>query len=175
MKRSKTTLYLVRHGQTKENLARVFQGHLPGELTDEGLAQARRLAEELKTTAFDRIISSDLERARRTAEILRGDRDIPFETTPLLREINWGSLTGKPIVNLRFFQRPADAETELQLYRRAERFLDEVHRRYEGQTLLVVGHGKINCQINAVIYGLPVERVPSIPKFQNCECRVLKF
>ena len=31
------TLYLARHGQTKENTMRIFQGHLPGELTDEGI------------------------------------------------------------------------------------------------------------------------------------------
>ena len=34
------TLYLARHGQTVENLSRIFQGHLPGTLTEEGKKQA---------------------------------------------------------------------------------------------------------------------------------------
>ena len=34
------TLYLARHGQTEENIARIFQGHMPGTLTVEGIAQA---------------------------------------------------------------------------------------------------------------------------------------
>ena len=37
------TLYLARHGQTVENLSRIFQGHLPGTLTEEGKKQARYL------------------------------------------------------------------------------------------------------------------------------------
>lgn len=34
------SLYLARHGQTEENIARIFQGHLPGRLTVEGISQA---------------------------------------------------------------------------------------------------------------------------------------
>ena len=35
------TLYLARHGQTEENMTRIFQGHMPGTLTVEGIAQKR--------------------------------------------------------------------------------------------------------------------------------------
>ena len=36
-----TTIYLARHGQTEENLMRIFQGHLPGTLTADGIEQGR--------------------------------------------------------------------------------------------------------------------------------------
>ena len=41
------TLYLARHGQTEENIARIFQGHMPGTLTVEGIAQAEALRDTL--------------------------------------------------------------------------------------------------------------------------------
>ena len=53
------TLYLARHGQTEENNAHIFQGHLPGKLTQEGIAQAIKLGQELQTVPFDRIVHRD--------------------------------------------------------------------------------------------------------------------
>ena len=79
------TLYLARHGQTEENNAHIFQGHLPGKLTQEGIAQAIKLGQELQTVPFDRIVHSDLERARLSAELIRGDRAIPTCPSILLR------------------------------------------------------------------------------------------
>ena len=52
---SMITLYLARHGQTEENLSRIFQGHLPGHLTEEGKRQAVALGESLKDIALDAI------------------------------------------------------------------------------------------------------------------------
>ena len=42
------TLYLARHGQTEENMTRIFQGHMPGTLTVEGIAQAEALRDTLR-------------------------------------------------------------------------------------------------------------------------------
>ena len=47
------TLYLARHGQTEENLKRIFQGHLPGVLTEEGKRQAAELGETLEGIELD--------------------------------------------------------------------------------------------------------------------------
>ena len=49
------TLYLARHGQTVENLSRIFQGHLPGTLTEEGKKQAMDLGESLRNIALDAV------------------------------------------------------------------------------------------------------------------------
>ncbi|HAC42310.1 MAG TPA: histidine phosphatase family protein, partial [Paraprevotella xylaniphila] len=48
-----TELYLVRHGQTEENAAQILQGHMPGHLSCEGIAQAQALRDELKNIRFD--------------------------------------------------------------------------------------------------------------------------
>lgn len=58
-------LYIVRHGQTEENMQAILQGHLPGNLTEQGKEQVRKAAERLAETGveFRSIVSSDLKRA----------------------------------------------------------------------------------------------------------------
>ena len=75
------TLYLARHGQTKENTMRIFQGHLPGELTDEGIEQAKELGKELENIHIDCIISSDLKRVTDTVGYAMAKRNLPWRKT----------------------------------------------------------------------------------------------
>ena len=62
-------IYIVRHGQTEENLQRILQGHMPGTLTEQGKEQVQRAAEQLSKEGvkFTRIVSSDLKRAMDSA------------------------------------------------------------------------------------------------------------
>ena len=62
-------VYLARHGQTEENISRIFQGHLPGRLTEEGKRQAVELGEKLKDIELDAIVSSDLQRVADTVRL----------------------------------------------------------------------------------------------------------
>ena len=130
------TLYLARHGQTEENMTRIFQGHMPGTLTVEGIAQAEALRDTLRDISLDAVVSSDLKRCVDTARIAVEGRNLPWEKMVLLREIDWGSWTGLAIkeVDLRHF--PADVETEAMLYERAGRFVDYLKERYDGKQVL---------------------------------------
>ena len=96
------TLYLARHGQTEENMTRIFQGHMPGTLTVEGIAQAEALRDTLRDISLDAVVSSDLKRCVDTARIAVEGRNLPWEKTVLLREIDWGggSWTGLPLKKL---------------------------------------------------------------------------
>ena len=80
------TLYLVRHGETKENVANILQGHMPGELTERGIEQARQLCKKLQSVRFDALVCSDLKRCVDTAAILNEPHGLTPEYTPLLRE-----------------------------------------------------------------------------------------
>ena len=126
----------------------------------------------MENIPFGTLISSDLERARLTVEIGFGGRGVPHVTTPLLREIDWGSWTGKTISGVKLAQRPADAETNAMLYARAGKFLAYLKSCFDGQTILAVGHGMINRYVAARLENLPEEKVKEIPVFNNCEYRV---
>ena len=86
-----TTLYLVRHGETKDNIAKIPQGQREGELTPVGIVQMEQLAVALSGIHFDAIISSDLRRAYDSAQILGRHLNLSVQTNTLLRERDWGT------------------------------------------------------------------------------------
>jgi 2,3-bisphosphoglycerate-dependent phosphoglycerate mutase len=93
----------VRHGETAENRDRIIQGHAPGHLTDAGRQQARALGRRLlRIGRFDRIVSSDLDRARDTAVLIAGEMPpCVLSTDARLRERGYGDLEGQPAFRLK--------------------------------------------------------------------------
>lgn len=89
-----TTFYIVRHGETDWNVQKKLQGQTDIPLNDMGINQAKELAKEIKHIHFDEIISSDLLRARKTAEIIALERDLEVKTTQILRERMYGKMEG---------------------------------------------------------------------------------
>lgn len=87
-------IYIVRHGQTAENLQMILQGHLPGTLTDKGKEQVRNAAEHLaeKDVQFKCIVSSDLKRAMDSANIISERLKLPVIPMEILRERDWGNI-----------------------------------------------------------------------------------
>ena len=86
-------LYMIRHGESEANAAGLHAGWSQTPLSPKGREQAVRAGEKLKGIPFDRVVSSDLLRARQTCELaLPG---FSYETSPLLREIGVGDLSGK--------------------------------------------------------------------------------
>jgi probable phosphoglycerate mutase len=180
----KTKLFLVRHGQTVDNANQIMQGQTQGELTEEGFRQARELRDRLASTHFDAVIASDLHRSIQTAEVLAEPHGLAVVTTPLLRERDWGSFTGRFIPDLKDVAWPDDIETLEALMERAGRFLEFIRgARYEVRgrrtlategtqetTVLAVGHGIINKAIQAVHYG---KQMREVERMGNCEVRIL--
>ncbi len=164
------TLYLVRHGETKDNVAKIMQGQRQGELTPSGIAQMEELAVSLSEIHFDAIISSDLQRAYDSAQILSRQWKQPVQTTPLLRERDWGEFTGRFIPDLKGLPLPDNVEKMEDLLNRAKSFLEWTKTNYQGKTILAVGHGIINKAIQAVYYG---KLTREIPKMSNAEYRIL--
>lgn len=95
------SLFLIRHGETALNAARVLQ---PADtpLSAAGLAQADALARRLVGVGLAAIVSSDLPRALRTAEALSATTGLAIHTSPLLRERSFGELRGQPYDALGF-------------------------------------------------------------------------
>lgn len=89
------TIYLARHGETDWNRERRWQGHADVVLNESGKSQARELAEALRTSGLCRAYSSDLSRARETAEIVADALGLgPVSVDPGLRERSFGVFEG---------------------------------------------------------------------------------
>jgi broad specificity phosphatase PhoE len=88
-------LYLVRHGETDWNSAGRWQGHTDIALNERGREQARRVAIVLRGTALAGIVSSDLVRARETAQIIAQQLGMELAyVDPTLRERAFGPFEG---------------------------------------------------------------------------------
>ncbi len=165
-----TTIFLVRHGETVDNARQIMQGQTPGELNEQGREQARQVAERLATEKIDAVVASDLRRAIQTAEYIAEPHHLPVVTTPLLRERDWGSFTGRFIPDLRGEVWPDDIETEEAMMQRAHDFLKKMTATYEGKRVVAVGHGIINKAILAVYASCSMKEVQ---RMMNAEVRVL--
>jgi probable phosphoglycerate mutase len=89
-----TRIVLVRHGETAWNAERRLQGHLDIALNAQGERQAQALANALAHESFDLVVSSDLQRARQTAEALARVHAIAVQSDPCLRERCYGGFEG---------------------------------------------------------------------------------
>lgn len=153
-------IYIVRHGEAEFNVKRIFGGtYEPNPLTSKGKEQAWELAQKFKDTKLDKIYSSDLSRAKKTAAVIAAKHNLSVETTPLLRERTYGSLQGKTFeegrreysaafaqeVNLNGketlrFKYVEDMESLHDAVSRLKQFLKIVADNKEDKTILTVSH-----------------------------------
>ena len=152
-------LYLVRHGETDWNIKGLLQGHKDVLLNKTGRKQAVELRKVFNKIKFAKVFSSDLLRAKETAEIIILKKKIAVETTKVLRERYFGRFEGKhwqrdkeyqKLINKfyklseeeRYKGKPyEDTESNEELMGRFIPFLREVAVAYPGKNILVVGHG----------------------------------
>ncbi|MCM1324679.1 MAG: histidine phosphatase family protein [Acetobacter sp.] len=87
-------LYLMRHGQTDWNVEGRVQGWNDTPLNKKGIEQARAAGEKLAGENIETIYSSDLKRAKKTAEFVSAALDLPLHYTKRLREMNFGKASG---------------------------------------------------------------------------------
>ena len=167
-----TTLYLVRHGETVDNANQIMQGQTQGQLNKNGIKQAREFSEEWKNKPLDVVIASDLKRSVDTAKIIAEPHHLEVLSTPLLRERDWGSFTGRYIPDLKGETWPDDIETLENLLSRAGEFIAYVKRTFPGKKVLAVGHGIINKAIQSVYYQ---KSMSDIQRMSNAEVRTLEL
>ena len=177
-----TELLLVRHGETDWNRERRFQGHADPPLNDAGREQAQELAERLAGEDIAAVYTSDLRRARETAEILAARLDREVVALRELREIDVGSWQGLtwPEIEARHpdgasrWHRDGhgwdSGETYDELGERVVGALREIAGRHPGQTVLVVGHGGTVRATRAFVEGVSAAQSRrGSPGIGNCE------
>lgn len=156
------TIYLVRHGETDWNIERRLQGSTDIALNQTGRSQAVVLQKQFENISFDAIYSSNLLRAKETAEIIATDRNLIVTTTTCLRERSWGDHEGQIVNDIKLkygdafkpliehFDHHQHDELHPDLHQ-VESYSSAVERtlgflksvRKDGSSLLAVSHGGI--------------------------------
>lgn len=152
-------LYIIRHGQTMWNKEHLLQGRSDIELNENGRELAVRTGEEMQDIPFDLAFTSPLKRAKETAKLVLGERNVPVIEDERIIEIGFGEYEGthwspgegyfdSPQV-FDFFNHPekyvppADGESLQQLSERTADFLQDICSREElkDKTILISSHG----------------------------------
>ncbi|MBG0740956.1 histidine phosphatase family protein [Paeniglutamicibacter antarcticus] len=178
-----------RHGRTLWNAEQRFQGQADIELDDVGRAQADKAAALLAAVGPARLVSSDLRRAKATAQALADLTGLDISTDPRLRETyagSWQGLTFEQIADdyptdlLRWERddisvRAGGGETRIEV---AERMRDGVLEALSGvesgETLIVATHGGAARVAIARLMGLPYEYWGTLSGLSNCNWSVLQ-
>lgn len=162
----RTTLILVRHGETEWNIERRVQGQIDSQLTARGRAQARRAAERLAQTDVRAVYSSDSGRARETAELIAAPHGLTVAVRPALRERSYGILEGKTMEQVgredtgwleawradRLRLAPPEGETQPELARRVMSALHDIAAAHAGEQVVVSTHGgPVKCAVFEIL------------------------
>jgi 2,3-bisphosphoglycerate-dependent phosphoglycerate mutase len=160
-----TQIVVVRHGETEFNVRGLLQGHLDSPLTEVGAQQARALAQRLVDYKIEALYSSDLGRARKTAEAISTAINLPVIEDCRLRERAYGALEGItwqegrdkfPQIHDGYRNEPdyviPGGESLRELYGRVEDSMTDLAARNQGRRIAVVSHGGfISCLFRFVV------------------------
>lgn len=177
-------IYVIRHGQSEANLKMAHAGWAQVPLTEKGIAQAQAVRPRLEELHFDKVIVSDLRRARQTAENALPGYDYTYDWR--IRETGVGQLEGKLvseceeelgesyIVNRqkRDFTAYGGENVEM-MQARIVSFMDDLTREPEDAQIAVVCHeGAIFCMLCHVLQCLP-DRLAA--RSDNCSVSVFTY
>jgi broad specificity phosphatase PhoE len=192
-------LILVRHGETHWNKDGLIQGGDSDiELNDTGLEQARKLASFLKNEPIIAILSSPLQRAVATAEVIASQHQLPVEIAQGLKELKVGDLEGMSISNLRTtfsrfllqWRQDGEAmklpngESLVDLQQRAWKVIEGLLEEHKDGTAVVVSHYFVTLTIILKALNLPLDCLTkfkldlggvSILEFRDYGARLVTF
>jgi probable phosphoglycerate mutase len=166
-----TELIFIRHGETDFNRQQRFQGQIDVPLNSTGLAQAQRLADALAGERVDLLFSSDLQRARQTAQPLERAQARQVVAHPGLREQSFGVLEGLDVASIKaghptlwsqWLRHDADyalpeGESVRQFHARVIAAVRELVAEHAGKTLLLVTHGGVLDMLWRTAHGLSLQ------------------
>ena len=154
----KTNIILVRHGQSMGNANNLLLGHTDMDLSDLGYQQANKTADFLKNWHIDAVYSSDLMRAKHTAEPNARLRGLKVITSEKLREIflgEWENTSAFDVINdygdmyvkewmggFGTFTMPG-GESVIGAGRRFYTEIERISKENEGKTILVAAHAAV--------------------------------
>lgn len=184
-----TRVYVVRHCETEGNTKKVFQGHCDLPITKLGEAQLKALSKRFEGIYLDKIYTSPLLRARRTAEAVKGEKDIEIIPYDGLIELNGGVIEGRTyeeiystisgfkemwLNNTQDFA-PEKGETMKEGYDRIWNAVLDIAKKNEGKTVAVATHGgMVRCLLTRLLEGT-IENMLNVPWAGNTSVSLVEF
>ena len=160
-------LLLIRHGQTDWNTQGRVQGG--GDLNNTGITQSNLLAKVLQDSQASTIYTSPSKRTHQTAVIIATALSLEVNTTPLLKDIDYGVWSGALLADLikddpdlfeQWEKDPSsvtfpEGESLLDLRTRISVFMDEITEKHSSDTVVVVTHESPIISMLAVALDIP--------------------
>ncbi|WP_410513807.1 histidine phosphatase family protein [Paenibacillus sp. BR2-3] len=181
-----TKIGLIRHGSTFWNQEGRAQGHTDNSLDEEGRQQAAAIAERLSGEQWDYIYSSDLLRARQTAEIIAERLGIEIAgLVPGIREMNGGLIEGTTEADR--IERWGTSWKSLDLGLespeaariRGSQAIMDIAAKHPGKNILIVSHGAIlrhslrelvpDLSVDEVLKNTSITRIAQLEDTWSCE------
>lgn len=165
-------LLLIRHGETTWNQERRYQGQQDSPLSELGLEQAEKTAAYLRQPSIDAIYTSDLLRAKVTAEVIGRPHGLSPIEDERLREISFGVWEGltRAEVQAKYPQIFADRFRDTQNVRvpggelpgevvdRLMDFVSDLVSKHGNHRVACISHGGSLRLLLAALLGLPLEK-----------------
>ncbi|PBB05991.1 histidine phosphatase family protein [Salimicrobium humidisoli] len=146
-----TSICLVRHGETMWNREKKLQGGTDIPLNDKGVSQAELCRDYLKDDAWDVLVTSPLERAKHTAEIIGEGHNLPLIVMEEFRERHFGEAEGMPeeerLAAYPDKQYPGQEDKEV-FINRVMTGVRHLVEEFPDRRVLLVAHGAV---INAIL------------------------
>ena len=155
----------MRHGESEHNIKGVVNGN-PGadfHITPKGYEQAKALAEQLGSrTDIAAIVTSEMKRTQETAAPLAQKLNLEIQIDSRINDINAGALEGIPILEFRKItdnvkKSVQGSETNEDIARRLKSFLEDLHKCFAGQTVVIISSEIILHSLEQVSKGLPCD------------------
>lgn len=146
-----TTICLIRHGQTDWNAHGKLQGQTDTILNETGVQQAKECGDYLNAPDWDLIITSPLQRAKRTAEIINNSLQLPLVEMKDFAERNFGEAEGLALDerNAKYPDKNYPNQEERELFnKRVITGIHKVNQMYPDKKILLVAHGAV---INSIL------------------------
>ena len=185
-----TTLIFIRHGESEANRQNVFAGQINPDLQNKGVLQAELTAKYIEQNyKVDKIYSSDLKRAYRTAKCLGDLLGLEVVTDRRLREINAGKWEGEKYLGL-IDKYPEefglwlnnigkaacpDGETVKQLGERVMEALTEIAKNNDGKTVAIGTHATPIRVAQSIIQTGGLEEMKNIPWVSNASVSLVEY
>jgi probable phosphoglycerate mutase len=184
-----TRIYIVRHAEAEGNRKHIFQGRTDADVSEKGILQLEKLRERFKNISYDKVYSSPLKRAFKTAEYANYYQKKPITCVDGLEEINAGDWEKKSYDKLPELYpeeyrnwtlepwnfRAPNGESMRDVNNRIWSTVLTIVKENKDKTLLITSHGCVIRNFICRAMGLPLEKMRDVSWIENTAISTVEF